>query len=198
MIKLPSIKKEFITIAIALELSIIAYYGITLIATSFFINRAILFQDLNLLINTTSWLPAFRIVNSLLDVQTFNQVGIIEIITASLLLIKGLSFIDMVFMINGLIIMFIIMFKENLLKQQKLSIYIIIGFTGLSIIMLLTAIFTALNTLLFSNQSPLTVLPLFSLLFLIFGISSLIAGLGANIYYFISKYRLVTNNKIGK
>ena len=198
MIKLPSIKKEFITIAIALELSIIAYYGITLIATSFFINRAILFQDLNLLINTTSWLPAFRIVNSLLDVQTFNQVGIIEIITASLLLIKGLSFIDMVFMINGLIIMFIIMFKENLLKQQKLSIYIIIGFTSLSIIMLLTAIFTALNTLLFSNQSPLTVLPLFSLLFLIFGISSLIAGLGANIYYFISKYRLVTNNKIGK
>jgi hypothetical protein len=198
MIKLPSIKKEFITIAIALELSIIAYYGITLIATSFFINRAILFQDLNLLINTTSLLPAFRIVNSLLDVQTFNQVGIIEIITASLLLIKGLSFIDMVFMINGLIIMFIIMFKENLLKQQKLSIYIIIGFTGLSIIMLLTAIFTALNTLLFSNQSPLTVLPLFSLLFLIFGISSLIAGLGANIYYFISKYRLILNNKIGK
>jgi hypothetical protein len=198
MIKLPSIKKEFITIAIALELSIIAYYGITLIATSFFINRAILFQDLNLLINTTSLLPAFRIVNSLLDVQTFNQVGIIEIITASLLLIKGLSFIDMVFMINGLIIMFIIMFKENLLKQQKLSIYIIIGFTSLSIIMLLTAIFTALNTLLFSNQSPLTVLPLFSLVFLIFGISSLIAGLGANIYYFISKYRLILNNKIGK
>ena len=198
MIKLPSIKKEFITIAIALELSIIAYYGITLIATSFFINRAILFQDLNLLINTTSLLPAFRIVNSLLDVQTFNQVGIIEIITASLLLIKGLSFIDMVFMINGLIIIFIIMFKENLLKQQKLSIYIIIGFTGLSIIMLLTSIFTALNTLLFSNQSPLTVLPLFSLLFLIFGISSLIAGLGANIYYFISKYRLILNNKIGK
>jgi hypothetical protein len=198
MIKLPSIKKEFITIAIALELSIIAYYGITLIATSFFINRAILFQDLNLLINTTSLLPAFRIVNSLLDVQTFNQVGIIEIITASLLLIKGLSFIDMVFMINGLFIMFIIMFKENLLKQQKLSIYIIIGFTGLSIIMLLTSIFTALNTLLFSNQSPLTVLPLFSLLFLIFGISSLIAGLGANIYYFISKYRLILNNKIGK
>jgi hypothetical protein len=198
MIKLPSIKKEFITIAIALELSIIAYYGITLIATSFFINRAILFQDLNLLINTTSLLPAFRIVNSLLDVQTFNQVGIIEIITASLLLIKGLSFIDMVFMINGLIIMFIIMFKENLLKQQKLSIYIIIGFTGLSIIMLLTAIFTALNTLLFSNQSPLTVLPLFSLLFLIFGISSLIAGLGSNLYYFISKYRLILNNKIGK
>jgi hypothetical protein len=198
MIKLPSIKKEFITIAIALELSIIAYYGITLIATSFFINRAILFQDLNLLINTTSLLPAFRIVNSLLDVQTFNQVGIIEIITASLLLIKGLSFIDMVFMINGLIIMFIIMFKENLLKQQKLSIYIIIGFTSLSIIMLLTAIFTALNTLLFSNQSPLTVLPIFSLLFLIFGISSLIAGLGSNLYYFISKYRLILNNKIGK
>lgn len=198
MIKLPSIKKEFITIAIALELSIITYYGITLIATSFFINRAILFQDLNLLINTTSWLPAFRIVNSLLDVQTFNQVGLTEIITASLLLIKGLSFIDMLFMINGLIIIFIIMFKENLLKQQKLSIYIIFGFTVLSIIMLLTSIFTALNTLLFSNQSPLTVLPLFSLLFLIFGISSLIAGLGANIYYFISKYRLVTNNKIGK
>ena len=198
MIKLPSIKKEFITIAIALELSIIAYYGITLIATSFFINRAILFQDLNLLINTTSLLPAFRIVNSLLDVQTFNQVGIIEIITASLLLIKGLSFIDMVFMINGLIIMFIIMFKENLLKQQKLSIYIIIGFTSISIIMLLTSIFTALNTLLFSNQSPLTVLPLFSLLFLIFGISSLIAGLGSNLYYFISKYRLILNNKIGK
>jgi hypothetical protein len=198
MIKLPSIKKEFITIAIALELSIIAYYGITLIATSFFINRAILFQDLNLLINTTSWLPAFRIVNSLLDVQTFNQVGIIEIITASLLLIKGLSFIDILFMINGLIIMFIIMFKENLLKQQKLSIYIIIGFTSLSIIMLLTAIFTALNTLLFLNQSPLTVLPIFSLLFLIFGISSLIAGLGSNLYYFISKYRILTINKIGK
>jgi hypothetical protein len=198
MIKLPSIKKEFITIAIALELSIIAYYGITLIATSFFINRAILFQDLNLLINTTSWLPAFRIVNSLLDVQTFNQVGLIEIITASLLIIKGLSIIDMLFMVNGLIIIFIVMFKGNLLKQQKLSIYIIIGFTSLSIIMLLTAIFTALNTLLFSNQSPLAVLPLFSLLFLIFGISALIAGLGANIYYFISKYRLVTNNKIGK
>jgi hypothetical protein len=198
MIKLPSIKKEFITIAIALELSIIAYYGITLIATSFFINRAILFQDLNLLINTTSWLPAFRIVNSLLDVQTFNQVGLIEIITASLLIIKGLSIIDMLFMVNGLIIIFIVMFKGNLLKQQKFAIYIIIGFTSLSIIMLLTAIFTALNTLLFSNQSPLAVLPLFSLLFLIFGISALIAGLGANIYYFISKYRLVTNNKIGK
>jgi hypothetical protein len=198
MIKLPSIKKEFITIAIALELSIIVYYGITLIATSFFINRAILFQDLNLLINTTSWLPIFRIVNSLLDVQTFNQVGLIEIITASLLLIKGLSLIDMLFMVNGLIIIFNIMFKDELLKQQKLGIYIIIGFTGISIMMLLASIFVALNTLLLSNQSPITVLPLFSLLFLIFGISSLIGGLGANLYYFISKNRILTNNKIGK
>ena len=198
MIKLPSIKKEFITIAIALELSIIVYYGITLIATSFFINRAILFQDLTLLINTTSWLPIFRIVNSLLDVQTFNQVGLIEIITASLLLIKGLSLIDMLFMVNGLIIIFNIMFKDELLKQQKLGIYIIIGFTGISIMMLLASIFVALNTLLLSNQSPITVLPLFSLLFLIFGISSLIGGLGANLYYFISKNRILTNNKIGK
>jgi hypothetical protein len=198
MIKLPLIKKEFITIVIALELLIIAYYGITLIATSFLINRALLFQDLNLLITTSSWLPIFRIVNSLLDVQTFNQIGLIEIITASLLLIKGLSLIDMLFMINGLIIIFNMMFKDELLKQQKLGIYIIIGFTGISIIMLLASIFVALNTLLLSNQSPLTVLPLFSLLFLIFGISSLIGGLGANLYYFISKNRILINNKIGK
>ena len=198
MIKLPLIKKEFITIVIALELLIIAYYGITLIATSFLINRALLFQDLNLLVTTSSWLPIFRIVNSLLDVQTFNQVGLIEIITASLLLIKGLSLIDMLFMINGLIIIFNMMFKDELLKQQKLGIYIIIGFTGISIIMLLASIFVALNTLLLSNQSPLTVLPLFSLLFLIFGISSLIGGLAANLYYFISKNRILTNNKIGK
>jgi hypothetical protein len=198
MIKLPSIKKEFITIAIAIELLIIAYYGITLIATSFFINRAILFQDLNILITSNSWLPIFKIVNSLLDVQTFNQVGLIEIITASLLLIKGLSFIDMIFMINVLVIIFIMFFKENLLIEQKLGIYIIISFTSLSLVMLLISVIAALNTLLFSNQSPLTVLPLFSLLFLIFGISSLIGGLGANLYYFISKYRILRINKIGK
>ena len=198
MIKLPSIKKEFITIAIAIELLIIAYYGITLIATSFFINRAILFQDLNILITSNSWLPIFKIVNSLLDVQTFNQVGLIEIITASLLLIKGLSFIDMIFMINVLVIIFIMFFKENLLIEQKLGIYIIISFTSLSLVMLLISVIAALNTLLFSNQSPLTVLPLFSLLFLIFGISSLIGGLGANLYYFISKNRILINNKIGK
>ena len=198
MIKLPSIKKEFITIAIAIELLIIAYYGITLIATSFFINRAILFQDLNRLITSNSWLPIFKIVNSLLDVQTFNQVGLIEIITASLLLIKGLSFIDMIFMINGLVIIFIMFFKENLLIEQKLGIYIIISFTSLSLVMLLISVIAALNSLLLSNQSPLTVLPLFSLLFLIFGISSLIGGLGANLYYFISKYRILRINKIGK
>jgi hypothetical protein len=198
MIKLPSIKKEFITIAIAIELLIIAYYGISLIATSFFINRAILFQDLNILITSNSWLPIFKIVNSLLDVQTFNQVGLIEIITASLLLIKGLSFIDMIFMINGLVIIFIMFFKENLLIEQKLGIYIIISFTSLSLVMLLISVIAALNSLLLSNQSPLTVLPLFSLLFLIFGISSLIGGLGANLYYFISKYRILTINKIGK
>jgi hypothetical protein len=198
MIKLPSIKKEFITIAIAIELLIIAYYGITLIATSFFINRAILFQDLNILITSNSWLPIFKIVNSLLDVQTFNQVGLIEIITASLLLIKGLSFIDMIFMINGLVIIFIMFFKENLLIEQKLGIYIIISFTSLSLVMLLISVIAALNSLLLSNQSPLTVLPLFSLLFLIFGISSLIGGLGANLYYFISKYRILRINKIGK
>ena len=197
MIKLPSIKKEFITIAIAIELLIIAYYGITLIATSFFINRAILFQDLNILITSNSWLPIFRIVNSLLDVQTFNQVGLIEIITASLLLIKGLAFIDMIFMINGLIIIFIIFFKENLLIGQKFGIYTIIGFTGFSLVMLLISVIAALNTLLFSNQSPLTILPLFSLLFLIFGIVSLIGSLGANLFYFISKYRIISNNKIG-
>jgi hypothetical protein len=198
MIKLPSIKKEFITIAIAIELLIIAYYGITLIATSFFINRAILFQDLNILITSNSWLPIFKIVNSLLDVQTFNQVGLIEIITASLLLIKGLSFIDMIFMINVLVIIFIMFFKENLLIEQKLGIYIIISFTSLSLVMLLISVIAALNSLLFSNQSPLTVLPLFSLLFLIFGISSLIGGLGANLYYFISKYQILRINKIGK
>jgi len=198
MIKLPSIKKEFITIAIAIELLIIAYYGITLIATSFFINRAILFQDLNILITSNSWLPIFKIVNSLLGVQTFNQVGLIEIITASLLLIKGLSFIDMIFMINGLVIIFIMFFKENLLIEQKLGIYIIISFTSLSLVMLLISVIAALNSLLLSNQSPLTVLPLFSLLFLIFGISSLIGGLGANLYYFISKNRILINNKIGK
>lgn len=198
MIKLPSIKKEFITIAIAIELLIIAYYGITLIATSFFINRAILFQDLNILITSNSWLPIFKIVNSLLGVQTFNQVGLIEIITASLLLIKGLSFIDMIFMINGLVIIFIMFFKENLLIEQKLGIYIIISFTSLSLVMLLISVIAALNSLLLSNQSPLTVLPLFSLLFLIFGISSLIGGLGANLYYFISKYRILRINKIGK
>jgi hypothetical protein len=198
MIKLPSIKKEFITIAIAIELLIIAYYGITLIATSIFINRAILFQDLNILITSNSWLPIFKIVNSLLDVQTFNQVGLIEIITASLLLIKGLSFIDMIFMINGLVIIFIMFFKENLLIEQKLGIYIIISFTSLSLVMLLISVIAALNSLLLSNQSPLTVLPLFSLLFLIFGISSLIGGLGANLYYFISKYRILRINKIGK
>jgi hypothetical protein len=198
MIKLPSIKKEFITIAIAIELLIIAYYGITLIATSFFINRAILFQDLNILITSNSWLPIFKIVNSLLGVQTFNQVGLIEIITASLLLIKGLSFIDMIFMINGLVIIFIMFFKENLLIEQKLGIYIIISFTSLSLVMLLISVIAALNSLLLSNQSPLTVLPLFSLLFLIFGISSLIGGLVANLYYFISKYRILRINKIGK
>jgi hypothetical protein len=198
MIKLPSIKKEFITIAIAIELLIIAYYGISLIATSFFINRAILFQDLNILITSNSWLPIFKIVNSLLDVQTFNQVGLIEIITASLLLIKGLSFIDMIFMINGLVIIFIMFFKENLLIEQKLGIYIIISFTSLSLVMLLISVIASLNSLLLSNQSPLTVLPLFSLLFLIFGISSLIGGLGANLYYFISKYRILRINKIGK
>jgi hypothetical protein len=198
MIKLPSIKKEIITIAISLELLIIAYYGITLIATSFFINRAILFQDLNLLITSNSWLPIFRIVISLLDVQTFNQVGLIEIITASLLLIKGLSVIDMIFMINGIFIMYFMLFKENIINHEKYRIYIIIGFTGLSIITLMTSIITALNTFLLSTQNPLTVLPMFSLLFLIFGIGSLIVGLGANLLYFISKYRIFTNNKIGK
>jgi len=198
MIKLPLIKKEFITIVIALELLIIAYYGITLIATSFLINRALLFQDLNLLITTSSWLPIFRIVNSLLDVQTFNQVGLIEIITASLLLIKGLSIVDMIFMINGLILIYIMLFKDNLLKAQKFGIYIIIGFTGFALVLLLGSIFSALNSLLFSNQSPFTLLPVYSLLFLSFGIASLIAGLGANLFYFISKYRLILNNKIGK
>jgi hypothetical protein len=197
MIKLPSIKKEFITIAISIELFIIAYYGITLIATSFFINRAILFQDLNLLITSNSWLPIFRIVNSLLDVQTFNQVGLIEIITASLFLIKGLSVIDMIFMINGLFLVYLMLFKENLINQEKYRIYIIIAFTGLAILTLMSSIITALNTLLLSNQSPLTVLPLFSLLFLIFGIVSLIGSLGANLFYFISKYRIISNNKIG-
>jgi hypothetical protein len=198
MIKLPSIKKEITTIAITLELLIIAYYGITLIATSFFINRAILFQDLNLLITSSSWLPIFRIVNSLLDVQTFNQVGLIEIITASLLLIKGLSIIDMIFMINGLYIIYIMLFKEKQISQEKYRIYIIIGFSGLAILTLISSIITALNTLLLSNQSPLTVLPMFSLLFLVFGSVSLIGGLGANLFYFISKYRLISNNKIGK
>jgi hypothetical protein len=197
MIKLPSIKKEFIAIAISIELFIIAYYGITLIATSFFINRAILFQDLNLLITSNSWLPIFRIVNSLLDVQTFNQAGLIEIITASLFLIKGLSVIDMIFMINGLFLVYLMLFKENLINQEKYRIYIIIAFTGLAILTLMSSIITALNTLLLSNQSPLTVLPLFSLLFLIFGIVSLIGSLGANLFYFISKYRIISNNKIG-
>ena len=198
MIKLPLIKKEFITIVIAFELLIISYYGITLIATSFLINRALLFQDLNLLMSTSSWLPIFRIVNSLLDVQTFNQVGLIEIITASLLLIKGLSIVDMIFMINGLIIIYIMFFKDNLFKAQKFGIYIIIGFTGFALILLLGSIFSALNSLLLSNQSPFTLLPVYSLLFLSFGIASLIAGLGANLFYFISKYRLILNNKIGK
>jgi hypothetical protein len=198
MIKLPLIKKEFITIVVAFELLIISYYGITLIATSFLINRALLFQDLNLLITTSSWLPIFRIVNSLLDVQTFNQVGLIEIITASLLLIKGLSIVDMIFMINGLIIIYIMLFKDNLLKAQKFGIYIIIGFTGFALILLLGSIFSALNSLLLSNQSPFTLLPVYSLLFLSLGIASLIAGLGANLFYFISKYRLILNNKNGK
>ena len=198
MIKLPLIKKEFITIVVAFELLIISYYGITLIATSFLINRALLFQDLNLLITTSSWLPIFRIVNSLLDVQTFNQVGLIEIITASLLLIKGLSIVDMIFMINGLIIIYIMLFKDNLLKAQKFGIYIIIGFTGFARILLLGSIFSALNSLLLSNQSPFTLLPVYSLLFLSLGIASLIAGLGANLFYFISKYRLILNNKNGK
>jgi hypothetical protein len=198
MIKLPLIKKEFITIMIALQLLIIAYYGITLIATSFLINRALLFQDLNLLITATSWLPIFRIVNSLLDVQTFNQVGLIEIITASLLLIKGLSIVDMIFMINGLIIIYMMLFNDNLIKSQKLGIYTIIGFMGSALILLIASIISALNTLLLSNQSPFSVLPLFSLLFLSFGIIYLISGLGANLFYFISKYRVILNNKIGK
>jgi hypothetical protein len=153
---------------------------------------------LNLLITSNSWLPIFRIVKSLLDVQTFNQVGLIEIITASLLLIKGLSVIDMIFMINGIFIMYFMLFKENIINHEKYRIYIIIGFTGLSIITLMTSIITALNTFLLSTQNPLTVLPMFSLLFLIFGIGSLIVGLGANLLYFISKYRIFTNNKIGK
>jgi hypothetical protein len=198
MIKLPLIKKEFITIVIAFELLIISYYGITLIATSFLINRALLFQDLNLLITTSSWLPIFRIVNSLLDVQTFNQVGLIEIITASLLLIKGLSIVDMIFMINGLIIIYMMLFNDNLIKSQKLGIYTIIGFMGSALILLIASIIGALNTLLLSNQSPFSVLPLFSLLFLSFGIIYLISGLGANLFYFISKYRVILNNKIGK
>jgi hypothetical protein len=198
MIKLPLIKKEFITIMIALQLLIIAYYGITLIATSFLINRALLFQDLNLLITTSSWLPIFRIVNSLLDVQTFNQVGLIEIITASLLLIKGLSIVDMIFMINGLIIIYMMLFNVNLIKSQKLGIYTIIGFMGSALILLIASIIGALNTLLLSNQNPFSVLPLFSLLFLSFGIIYLISGLGANLFYFISKYRVILNNKIGK
>jgi hypothetical protein len=198
MIKLPLIKKEFITIVIALQLLIISYYGITLITTSFLINRALLFQDLNLLITTSSWPPIFRIVNSLLDVQVFNQVGLIEIITASLLLIKGLSIVDMIFMINGLIIIYIMLFKDNLLKTQKFGVYIIIGFAILALVLLMFSIIGALNSLLLSNQSPFSVLPMYSFLFLSFGIGSLIVGLGANLFYFVSKYRVILNNKIGK
>jgi uncharacterized BrkB/YihY/UPF0761 family membrane protein len=90
------------------------------------------------------------------------------------------------------------LFNVNLIKSQKLGIYTIIGFMGSALILLIASIIGALNTLLLSNQSPFSVLPLFSLLFLSFGIIYLISGLGANLFYFISKYRVILNNKIGK
>jgi hypothetical protein len=189
-----SIKKEFTTFIIALQLLIIGYYGISLIISSLILNQAIFYQDLNLIITSSSWVPIIKLVNTLLDVQVFNQVGIIEIISASLLLIKGLTIIDMIFMINSLIILYIFLFKTENNRFYKVGALSTIVFIGLALVLLLASIFTALNTLLFSNNNPINVLPTFSMIFLIFGIGSLLVGIGLNLLYFISKYAL--KNKI--
>lgn len=184
------IKKEFTTFVIALQLLIIGYYGISLIISSLIINQAIFFQDLNLIITSNSWIPQVKIINTLLDVQVFNQIGIIEVISAALLLIKGLSVIDMIFMVNGLIMIYLYFFNNEKSKFFNIGAIVTIIFSLLALLLLLASIVTALNTLLFSNNSPLNVLPTYSLVFLILGIISVALGIGINSVYFLSKYAL--------
>jgi hypothetical protein len=188
--KLSLIKKEFANILIAFELLIIGYYGITLIITSFILNEAIFYRDLSLIITSSSWVPLIKLVNTLLDVQLFNQVGLIQVITAVLLLIKGLSFVDMIFLVNGLLLLYFFLFKGEQNQYFKVGSLISLTFLITALVILLVSVFTALSTLLFSNNNPLNVLPLFSTIFLFFGLTSLLISLGANGYYLVKRFYL--------
>ena len=157
-------------VLVLLQLLFIGYYSLALIMSGVIMREAVYYRDLNLIITSNSWVPLIRMVNTLLDVQVFNRVGLIEVTTAILLLIKGLTVFDMIFIVNFLIIIYFYLFRNIESRFFNNSIYVINSFIVIALLMLIASSLAAINSLLFASANPLTVVPIFALMFIIFGV----------------------------
>ena len=183
------LKKLKITDIIVLSLMlIIGYYAIAFIVSGVVIREALFYRDLNLVITSTSWVPLIRLVNTLLDVQVFNRVGLIEVISALLLLIKGFSAIDMIFIVGYLIVLYFYLFKNISNQYFMSSFYLINLFVGLSLGLLVASSLAAINSLVYANADPLTVAPVFALIYIAFGVIFFIAILSFIGFYFYIRW----------
>jgi hypothetical protein len=163
-------KLKFQDYLVGLALVILLYYGIALIGSGLLINEAIYYQDLGVVITSSSWVPLVRMVNILLDVQVFSQVGIYQVFAAMLLLIKSFSIIDIVFLTVTLIVVYFYLFSNISSKFFIYGFYLTSGFFMILTLLLLTSIIAAINSLLFSLIRPLTIAGVFGNIYLALGI----------------------------
>jgi hypothetical protein len=194
MLKTLLIKLKFHDYIVGLNLVILLYYGLALIGSGLLINEAIYYQDLGVVLTSSSWVPLVRMVNVLLDVQVFSQVGIYQVFAAMLLLIKSFGIIDIVFLALTLVTIYFYLFKNSLSKFFVYGFYISSGFFFILSLLLLTTILAAINSLLFSLISPLTIASVFGYIYLTLGfiilliIGSFISLVAYKVYKSINKF----------
>lgn len=148
--------------------AVLLWYGISNIITGYDMLKANEMQNLNLIITTHKYLPFSSLVRSLLNVQRFNQVGFKEVLITLLLFIKGLTIIEMLFLLAFIVLLYIFLFKNNI--NTSISFFIIVFFGAVYLIQLLIVGITAFNSFYLSNIDAFQVLTKIANMYIICGI----------------------------
>ncbi|MDD3383655.1 MAG: hypothetical protein WC123_05230 [Bacilli bacterium] len=148
--------------------AILLWYGISNIITGYDMLKANELQNLNIIITTHKYLPFSNLVRSLLNVQRFNQVGFKEVLTTILLFIKGLTIIEMIFLLSFIVLLYIFLFKNNI--KTSISFFIIVSFIIVYLIQLIIVGIVAFNSFYLSNIDAFQVLTKVANMYIISGI----------------------------
>lgn len=145
-------KQRYFKIVVIITFCFIIYYAISLFMMSRALFQSTLESNWTSLINQTS-LPLIRIIKSLLDVQHLPKIGFQEALIALLLVIRGFSYVEILYLFSNVCLLSFFIFKKKESKSLYLGLMMNLILMLVSLILMGLYSYLALKVFYFVNLS---------------------------------------------